>query len=191
MAARRVAIETRTEADDFANLPYETAGTRYSHPVGDGRHRADPKGHSHYLVGALGVFLLAGLVAGGGYTLHGALTTSPEPPPAAVMTDDPPSSEPSVFAAASPKQRASRNDDSPPTLAVRVVGERCYVNVTTADGKTLVDRTLTSGEQFVTDRSNLQVTIGDSGAAEILVNGEERERGERGELETFTVGNDS
>lgn len=133
--------------------------------------------------------MLVALLAGGGYTLHGALTTKPTPPPASLSSSgDDASPRPSVFAAASPNssQRASR-DEPAPTLALRVTGDNCYIQVETADGTVLIDKTLTRGERWTTDKTPLDVTVGDSGAVEVFVNGERREQGGSGELETFQV----
>lgn len=160
--------------------------------MGEGRHRADPKGHGHYLVAALGVFLLVALLAGGGFTLHGALTTKPTPPPAAVDTEAAsPSPDSSVFAAASPgaSQRASR-DDPPPTLLVRVTGDACYLRVTTAAGDVLFDDTLTQGDRYSTDEAELKVTIGDTSAAEVFVHGERRDSRRQGGPDNFDVDGD-
>lgn len=131
--------------------------------------------------------MLVALLAGGGFTLHGALTTGATPPPASLNTQDEPSPDQSVFAAATPgsSERASR-DEPPPTLALRVTGE-CYVQVTTADGEVLLDETLTEGKRWSTDEAPLDVTVGDSGAVEIFVRGEAREQGGSGELEQFEV----
>lgn len=170
----------------MSGTPVSNGYSRYSRAVGEGRHRADPKGHGHYLAAALGVFLFVALLAGGGYTLHGALTTRPETP-AASLSNGPEGATPapssSIFAQASPDASTA------PTLALRVVGKRCYVRVETPEGRVLLDRTLTQGEQFTKDSRELKVTVMDSSAVEIFVNGDKRKLGEQG-IETFTASRD-
>ncbi|MQA87898.1 MAG: DUF4115 domain-containing protein [Streptosporangiales bacterium] len=158
--------------------------------MGEGRHRADPKGHGHYLVGALGVFLLVVLLAGGGYTLHGALTTKPQTPAGSLSSGPQGEQEPAPSSSVRAQASPDASGATTPTLALRVTGAKCYVKLETPDGRVLLDRTLNRGESFSKYSNELKVTVGDSSAVDVFVNGKKREAGEQGGIETFNVTRD-
>lgn len=151
--------------------------------MGDGRHRADPKGLARYVVAIGGIVLVLALVAAGGYALYSALTTEPGASPGSTSRSD----SPAPSEAKGALDRARLVPAAPPTLALQIVGTRCYVSVRVPDGQILLNRTLRKGETARFDQERLEVTLGDSAAVRVTVNGAPRRVKDEGQVETFIV----
>lgn len=149
--------------------------------------RSKVVGVSAAVVAAVAVAIAAGMFAFG---LDDGSTTTQDAPPGARRTaaaptasSPAPSASASESVAATPSAAATKR---PPTLNIRVVG-RSFVTVRTPDGRTLVSRLFTQGQHKSFDNKVLRVTIGNSAAVRVEVNGKLLEPGRVGEVAAFTA----
>lgn len=129
------------------------------------------------MIAAGSIALILALLAVGGYALYGALTSKTQPPPGVAVGTTP--SAPASVGTASPA--------APPTLELRVTGPRSDVLVRVPGGRVLLQRTLVRGQTVRFDDPRLDVTLGDAGAVQVIVNGTPRPRGRPGQRTEFTV----
>ncbi|WP_017571030.1 DUF4115 domain-containing protein [Nocardiopsis halotolerans] len=121
------------------------------------------------IVGA--VALLVTLLALGGFFLYQSLPGT------------------SVSANASGTSADGEETSDMGVLYIRVIGESSDVFVRVPGGDVLMDDTMTQGQSvnYPTAEKGLEVTIGDPGAVEVFVDGEERDLSERGPDFSFTI----
>ncbi len=174
-----------------------------------GRHRTDPIGATRLLLAGLAILVVLGLISAGVWSLIGSL--SPDDPPAGPSTtqnatkspEPSPSEETSpeagTAATGSARPRSTGEDASPRASAapvtpgavppgyVECLAEICPVFLRVPGGDVLVDRDLTRGEKATYFEPRVDVVLGDAATVRVLVNGEERKRGEEGERQTFTA----
>lgn len=149
--------------------------------MSSGRHRADPKGHNRFFVGALGVFAVLLLVGVGGFSLYGILkppeTNVPEGKVAANV-------EPPTKVEQTPAQR-SRAQDSPSGLVIRVTGAKSWVEVSDSGGEQLLSAILKQGDTRQFDGEEFEVQLGNADAVDVTVDGEPYDDGSG--VSTFTI----
>lgn len=174
-----------------------------------GRHRTDPIGATRLLLAGLAILVVLGLISAGVWSLIGSL--SPDDPPAGPSTaqnatespepspSEKTSPEAGTAATGSARPRSTGEDASPrasaapvtpgavPTVYVECLAEICPVFLRVPGGDVLVDRDLTRGEKATYFEPRVDVVLGDGATVRVLVNGEERKRGEEGERQTFTA----
>lgn len=159
--------------------------------MGDGRHRQDPRGHSRYLIAGLGIVIVLALLGTGGYALYSVLTAGPDQgggSEAAASTTSPtaPAQGASATRQAVPSPGPTGSASAPPTLTLQVTDSPCFVSISLPRGKTLLNETLRQGDTVRFDQPELEVTVGDSKAVRVTVNGRLRDPGRPG-IDTFTA----
>lgn len=107
-------------------------------------------------------------------TAPGVATSAPASPPATASAS---SSTPSTPSAAS---------RPPPTLAVNLTGSS-YVRVRLPSGGVLLAGVLHKGQHRTFRQKELVVTVGNSAAVDVSINGHARRPGRRAQVETFTA----
>jgi cytoskeletal protein RodZ len=175
-----------------------------------GRHSApgEPAGPSIGRVLLLTVLLAAVVVAGAVYLVGGQgddVTTAADDSsgsstssgsPAASASSSASTTGSSASATASPPSSVAEGSPEmsvqptkqkqAPTLRLELVGTS-YVTVRVPGGRTLTSRTYRKGAQLRYDRPRLEVVLGNAGAVQVFVNGRQRKRGDRGQVESFSV----
>ncbi|MGH3322520.1 MAG: DUF4115 domain-containing protein [Streptosporangiaceae bacterium] len=147
--------------------------------MGDGRHRADPKGHGRYVIAGLGILIVVMLILAGGYALYGALMAKPG--------ETTFSSEPARHTGGGRVLDTTGLPSRDATLTLNVTGDRCFVSVHVPDGKTLLNKTLKKGDHVAFDQPKLVVTVGNSAAVDVRVNGKPYHTRKGAQVEAFTV----
>lgn len=151
-----------------------------------GRHRSDPRGLGRILVIGLPILALLALIAFGFLSVIGSLIPQGPGSDRAIATgqgegsagDDP---------AGDPEPSVSPQNGRVPTIEIECLAQVCPVFLRVPGGDVLVDRDLERGEKATYYEPRIDVVLNDAGAVRVLVNGEERKRGEEGERQTFTV----
>jgi cytoskeletal protein RodZ len=129
----------------------------------------------------VGVFVATRGGGDDGVTAQSTTATRTSQPPSA--TSPAPSASSSATASASASAPATVR---PPTLMLTMTGAS-YVSVRTPNGRTLAAQLFHKGAQKRFDQKELRVTIGNSAAVRVSINGKARKPGRRGQVETFTV----
>jgi hypothetical protein len=143
------------------------------------RHRSDPGGGARITLAVTTVVVALALLAVGGYTLVGALSTKSG------------GTDAGSAGASSSSSAHSSPSARPPVLAITVTGNQCDIFVSTpGNADILVNRTFQHGETFIADQPRLQVAISDGGGVEIRVNGVRRPAGKPGQRLSFIATND-
>lgn len=76
----------------------------------------------------------------------------------------------------------------PHSLMVRDMTAPCYVRITSAKGKVLVERIMQPGQLVAFRRHGLEVTLGNAGGVRVAVNGRHAHRGgDSGQVRSFHV----
>lgn len=132
-------------------------------------------GAGRILVAGLAILALLGLIAFGAFALVKSLTP-----------DDPAAGRPARTAAGATPSGA-RGTEPVPTITIECLAQVCPVFLRVPGGDVLVDRDLARGEHAAYYEPRIDVVLNDAAAVRVLVNGEERERGGKGERQTFTV----
>lgn len=122
-----------------------------------GRHRNDPRGTGQVLAIAGAVLLVLALVVLGGFFLYRSVTGTG----AASM----PGGDEETMA-------DTETEEELGALHMRVTGSSVDILVRIAGGEVLTDTTMSTGEYVTFDESQLEVTLSDPGAVEVLVHGE-------------------
>lgn len=173
-------------------------------------------GATRLLLAGLAVLVVLGLISVGVWALIGSLSPDDpaagpvtagnptrssepsEPGTDSAETDSPATDSPrpdSTGTDATGEPRPSAPSSSPPapaagsvpTVYVECLAELCPVFLRVPGGDVLVDRDLTRGEKATYFEPRVDVVLGDAATVRVIVNGEERERGEEGERQTFTA----
>ncbi|GGM68691.1 hypothetical protein GCM10010106_13510 [Thermopolyspora flexuosa] len=132
------------------------------------------------------VCALLGIVAVGVFALIASLDSGdPGPDRAASAAATTPAGEPGADGAG--QGPSGRGGDAVPTVVIECLEENCPVFLRIPGGDVLVDRELRAGETATYYEPRIHVVLYDAGSVRVVVNGEERERGAKGERRTFTV----
>lgn len=151
-----------------------------------GRHRSDPRGLGRILVIGLPILALLALIAFGFLSVIGSLIPQDPAADGATATEQGEGSA-GEDPAGDPESSASRQAGNVPTIEIECLAQVCPVFLRVPGGDVLVDRDLERGEKATYYEPRIDVVLNDAGAVRVLVNGEERERGEEGERQTFTA----
>jgi len=92
-------------------------------------------------------------------------TSAPSTPSATASATSRPTHRPAA------SRHPARPRRTPPALAVSVSGSACWLEVTTADGRRLVRRTLHPGQHLSFPEHDLRLIIGNAGALRLSVDG--------------------
>lgn len=87
-----------------------------------------------------------------------------------------------------PAYHRARHKVTPDSVRIRDVSGSCYVQISTLDGKILVQRIAHRGDLITFRRHGLDVTLGNAGAVRVALDGHHAQRGGAvGQVRRFTV----
>jgi cytoskeletal protein RodZ len=116
---------------------------------------------------------------------------SPDPAPSERVEDGRPPTSPSSPRGVDPEEGAVASVDEV-TATVRAVGDRSWIAIAAADGRTLFEGVLEDGDRrSFADADGLRLVVGNAGAVVLTVNGQDQGRaGRPGEVVRLSIGPD-